>query len=480
MGLVINAAERFKPARGGDLSIVPAQVGNVSDWTLESAMSALDLLEQGDFSQAAALADAMGRDARIVSPLGTRIRALTARSEPFTVEAGGGHAQRAGSIAKRVDGVWWDIFPERVIKPVFRDTIMLGASVAKVEFKTLPSGILPVVHPLPLHNLRFDAYLDRWSYLTTTGPVPVTPGDGWILHLPDGARSWMMGAVRALTLPFIFGGYSERDWARFNEKHGLGILAIEEPASASTDPAGTNRFYSQLRNLGREGLLRLPQGRGNPPEGWKAAFLNPGKGTGDTFQDNLARQDTLKQVVLLGRDAATADKSLGGDGEAAVERVRGEYLASDAEPLATTLREQLLMQWLRLDVPNWDDALAPWPKWSVRSRVDLAARASTLATLAPVLSTLTDAGVDTEPLLAEFQLTKRADLDGDAKAEFYQYDLELGVVTINEARARKGLPPLPDGDRTIPEATAAAAPPPPPEVPDADPNAADQQPAADA
>jgi hypothetical protein len=36
-------------------------------------------------------------------------------------------------------------------------------------------------------------------------------------------------------------------------------------------------------------------------------------------------------------------------------------------------------------------------------------------------------------------------------AEIYAYDLEAGIVTRNEQLERKGLPPLPDGNETVPE-----------------------------
>lgn len=39
----------------------------------------------------------------------------------------------------------------------------------------------------------------------------------------------------------------------------------------------------------------------------------------------------------------------------------------------------------------------------------------------------------------------------DTGVKFFQYEIEGGIVTINEVRATKGLPPIPDGDLTLPE-----------------------------
>ncbi len=55
---------------------IPWTPGIKSSWSVSQVRSALRSLEDGDFSDAAQLVDAMGRDDRLTAVLQTRINAL--------------------------------------------------------------------------------------------------------------------------------------------------------------------------------------------------------------------------------------------------------------------------------------------------------------------------------------------------------------------------------------------------------------------
>jgi hypothetical protein len=429
--------------------IIPQTYYPQSNWTVGAVRSALDRHELGDLYDSARLVDWMGRDPRIHGDLGTRVRALAARSGlPFTVEPSNEADQRrAAAVAKQVSALWWNVLPEEVIAQLLADAIMLGVCVAMLEWDGPQRDRLHVM-PLPAHNLCWDEWAGHWYYQTRDGREVVTPGDGrWFLHLPHGQRSWMRGAVRPLGHLSVARYLSQRDWDRHCEKHGMPVLAVREPAFAQDDVSnGVAAFYDQFRNLGSETVLRLPQGSGAPGDGWEAKWLETTAQGWQSFQGRLARLDSDVSVVLLGRDAASADKALGGDGEAERGRVRIEYLASDAEPLTTSLRDQVWMPWGRVTQANWDDSLAPWGRWNTRPPADLSRRAATLSVLGDAIGKLTGQGVDPKPLIEEFQLTQIAGAKPQDPTPLYKYHFDFGIISRNEARERLGLPPVAGGD----------------------------------
>lgn len=396
-------------------AIVPLQASTpATEWTISGAKSAIQEHDAGRFHDSALLADSMGGDPQISGHLGTRVRALAARSGlPFTIEPGTGARRRADAVARQVEALWWDALPEAAIGAVLRDSIMLGVAVAQIEWiesKSASGAVqrLPRLRPLPAYGLEFQEWEQKWIYQTVNGPIEVTPNDGsWFLHLPQGELSWRHAAVRALWIPYLARVFCTRDWLRHAEVHAMPALAIKEPAFASDEvETQIGTFYQQFRNFGRETVLRLPQGSGDNADGWDAKWLELMSAGWESYQALLRRCDSDASMALLGRDVETTDKAVGGDSASAIERVRTEYLSADAEPLTTALREQVWMHWGRFNVPNWSDDLAPWGKWNTRPPVDLSRRASMLNTAADAIAKLLPLGANQNALLDEFQIPR--------------------------------------------------------------------------
>lgn len=372
--------------------------------------------ELGRFRLSARLADAMGRCPRISGALETRVRALTSRSAlPFAVETSDeGDGRKRSAAAERMRALWWNVCPEDATAPLLRDAIMLGAAVG---FNAWSDDWVPRLHWLPPHGLSFEDYaLDgtrrhTWVYTAADGKrYEVTPGDGtWFLYLPNGPRSWMQGRIRQLGIPWLMSTWTERDWARYNEKHGLPILSIDEPYNAQDDVEGSggangslaDAYYAQFKNLPNEAVLRNPQGQTKDEPGWSAKWLEPVSDTWTSFKDHLAHYGSLVDQSLLGRDSSAGPK--GGDGELATERVRVEYLSADAESFSTALREQVWKPDAEFNFGDRD--VAGWGRWNTRPPPDFASRASTLKALGEALEKLLPMGIDGGPIAEEFGLT---------------------------------------------------------------------------
>lgn len=408
-----------KPPRRAPIEALH-HIPSLSDWTVSGVKSAVRQHSCGHMRLSSQLCDAMETEPRIFGPLARRIDALASRSAlPFSVEASDeGDGRQREACRKRMAELWWKVCPETINTPVLRDGILAGGAVGYLTWAEGQQWI-PRLHWLPTHGLALEQYgLDgtrgpQWIYTTYGGErLVVTPGDGfWFLHLPYGPRSFMRGLVRPLGMLYIMATWTERDWARYNEKHGLPILEIDEPFWAQDDIEGEDgstssaaaEYYEQFKNLESEAVLRSPQGQDKEQGGFRARWLEPVAQSYQAFRQQLEMADGLFQSVILGRDGGKRSK--GGDGEANDEKVRVELLSTDAEGLSTSYRDQI---WKPFALYNYGDPdVAGWGRWTTRPPQDLELRASTLDKFGDALEKLEAHGVDTEPLLEEFGLKRK-------------------------------------------------------------------------
>lgn len=415
---------RSEPAtRPAPIRIESAWVDRVSTWTVATVRAALCAHEDGDFRTSASLADHVMRDPVIAGDVNTRCRALAAKSDPnFKVEPSiAGDGRKREAARKRCEALWWESCAEPTIFAIQRDAILLGVAVGRVWWDRDGSEWRPRLVHLPVHGLEFHEWDRRWTYTTRAGDsLEVTPGDGtWFLHAPYGDRSWMGGAIRQVAIPWLMRDYARNDWARFNERNGMPVLAIYEPTdarddvegAAGADGASTTAFYRGLRaKLGRDAVLRLPQGLSKDDVGWDAKWLElAGKGF-ETFGSQLDKLASEIHLALRGGDPSSGAR--GGDGELASEKLSGEYLAADAETLSTSIRDCV---WRPDAAYNLGDAdVAAWGRWNTRPAPDLASRASTLKTAGEAMTLLAPLGVDCKPVAEEFGLVVPGKLEAPA------------------------------------------------------------------
>lgn len=434
-----------------NLRIVPLLAGSPGKWSINRTRAALELHETGDFSESAQLADASKRFYRTRGAINTRTGALKSRGGlPFTVEPSDfGDRALAERVANDCRRAWWSVCPETTIAQIHEDAIQLEAAVGRIEWHTVRLDArtwwMPKLIHLPAYGLSYREDEGAWYYATREGPVKITPGDGdWFLHLPGRQRPNFGGAVMVNGPIHTYSSLTERGWLRFCEKHGLPMLGIKEPLSAQDDVGQVEKFYGQFKKIGSEPIVREPKG-GSAEEGWEVRWIEA-NGTGyQSLRGFLEYAGDAAEYTITGM-TPRGDQPRGGDGESVRERVRVEYLSSDAEPLTNSLRAQVWAPFGRFNYEGWEDEIAPWGRWDTRPPTDLKSRAETLTAASKAIADLRAQGIDVTPILEEFKLK----LDQSGRPQdpqpLYQYHFQFGVVTTNEARARLGLPPIAGGD----------------------------------
>ena len=406
--------------RPANVRIESAWTETTTDWTVARVRAAIRSHEDGHFAASAALCDEVMKDAMIAGDVNTRCSALASKSAiPFKVEPGGGDGRKRPVALQRCRDLWWEACRETTLRSIQRDAILAGVAVGRVWWTRTVTEWRPRLVHLPLHGLEFSEADRKWFYTTGDGQrLEVTPGDGtWFLHLPYGVRSWMGGAIRQLGELYLMRAFARRDMARFSERNGMPVLAVYEPSTALDDveraggaeSAETTAYYRGLRaKLGRDAVLRLPVPAERDRQGWDAKWLEL---TGQSFETFPKLLDTIAAEIhqaLLGRDPGASAK--GGDGELEAARVRVEYLAADAEPLSTSIRDCVWKPDVAYNIDPEDLELAAWGRWDTRPPPDLGARATTLRTLGEALEKLLPMGADAQPIGAEFGV------DGKLKA----------------------------------------------------------------
>lgn len=375
-------------------------------WTVPAVRAALLAHELGDFSASAQLGDQLRRDDRIFATLDTRV--LGALGLPYSTLPSDETDARsdAEKIARRVHSWWFRAFPESVLADVLRLVDIMGFAIGELLWheEWVPTsrnlGVYELRPRLRIHHpqfVRHDATRDAWFLLTEEGEVCITPGDGrWVLFAHGTDRPWMNGALRALALPWLIRTFGRRDWARRSEIDGIGVKKAKTPASIA--PEVLDKFLAQVRALGAESTLVLPDGYDFSID---ANQLSAAEG----FSRLIGACDTAITLALLGANLPTEAKS---GGSFALGKVQAEAqldrLEADVQMLGTVCREQIVKPWGRFNVERWADELAPWPFWDPTPPANLKDRAAALLTASQAITTLHRIGVEVTPVLEQFGL----------------------------------------------------------------------------
>jgi phage gp29-like protein len=383
------AQMRAAASPGRTVIIQQARVDQLTRWNVTSALSAIDEHELGDFSRSGQLIDSMGRDDKMSSTLNTRVRAIVgANGLDFTIAPPEGEAE---TLAKRCSAWWFDFLPDAALTQISADMVMAGVHISRVYWGAVESEWRPVrTERWHTRNIRWDEDQQRFVVRTANDELVVEPGDpNWLVVSPGGSRSWMCGAVRALGLAYVMRAFIWRDWARFNERHGLPVIAITEPHGV--DESKKKQFYDSVRRMGSTGFVRLPQSGINTGFGFD--YKEAKDQAHATFQAFRKDLDIAISVCLLGQNL-TSEATGGSLALGRVQdRVRADYLEADTEGLSTSLRAQILVPYCRFNVPGFRDAQAPWPTWNTSVPVDRAVEADTFGKIADAVKVFQSTGM---------------------------------------------------------------------------------------
>lgn len=397
-----------KPSGPHHYRDIPLTGADVVD-DVHRVFSALAQLAAGSMFQAGALADAMMADDRIHGVVTTRLDALAAL--PLEVTA----RSKKKKALRRADQVT-DEFSKWVPNPELKRILfwgrLLNLGIGEILWRrrTVIGASSERSYWVPKVKAWDPRYAFwRWDtrsfwMVTLDGMVELTPGDGhWILFCPYGyARGWMSALIRPLGRPFLWRGWSTRDWARYSEVHGLPIKKVNVPAEATVEDKEI--IKRDLQTLGSEGVIRLPKGT-DAQSGYDIDLLEPTAQSFEGFARFIDKADECISVTILGQNLTTSAKTGGSYALGDIHsQVKKDKIETDAKDLGECLDEQLIRPWAGY---NFDDEqLGPSVRWSTKAIEDRAQNAKTMLTLGQGVQACLQAGfnIDHEKVAKAFQL----------------------------------------------------------------------------
>lgn len=442
-----SEAESVKPfgtPPSGEIADQPVTIW--SEWTILAIKRGVTTLLLGNFGPAAMLTEAMLGDDRIQSAVNGRVKGTTKCDAVFTpAEEAGGE-----EVAEALEALWPEMVPEETLEALITWFTFLGFALAEqvweareLKGRTYWVQRLKVWHPLYIY---FDNTRRQYVAIAQDGIIYIEPGDPkWLLITPWGYRSWIRGAVRSCSIPWVVRQYALRDWGRFSEKHGLPLLVAKVPAQSSAEDKA--RFYGSIKNLGAETGIQIPTQGGKDAAAFDVQLLEAKDTSWEAFPGLIQACDQSITLAIRGTNLTT---QVDGGSYAAAQTHADEdsdLAISDRKKLATALRAQLIKPFV---LYNFGKASLVPGLTFVSPESDPAAEAKVLLDVANAVSIFRNAQVplNVEELAQKFGIPLK-DLPPETKAE-EQSVIPLtpsdtaAITTVDEARQRGlKLPPWP-------------------------------------
>jgi phage gp29-like protein len=439
---------------------VPAkelQYRQIADgWTPKMVKAAFTQAESGSMLLLADLVETMFTDDRISGVLKTRTHGLLGLPLHFE---GGTEEQRlelAGPSGSST-GLWDDMVDEAEAAKLQAWGLVAGVGLA--QRIPMPRRIgEPQRYSLETWSprwLQYDAMGSsgsHWRINTRNGTKPLIPGVQWVLYTPYGSkRPWASGEWRALAFPWLLKHFALEDRANHSEVMGTPTRVGKAPQGATE--RGRQTFQAQIKALGRNGTLVLP-------EGWEYSITEAAGRTWEIYSEGIKWADEAITIVLAGQ-IVTTEGSQGFSSGNVQDQIKGDLLRFDAKALGKCLNKQFLGPW---SFANTGTYVAPLPCWNTERPVNLMNQATAWSTLSTAVPKLNEAmaadgiAIDTKALAGKYMIPVK---------ELPPKETEVGaivlaptsqdvIVSVNEGRAVLKLPPKTGGEITITEAKAKA------------------------
>lgn len=345
-------------------------VAALGAWSVPNIISALAAMQMGQFSQAALLTEAVLGDGRVQAALNGRIKGVTMRHLHT-------HAAKGDSGRKYADWtewMWRRVFTDELLDQLMTWSTFMSFCLCEVCWDTAEREdeevwvpYLKIWHPL---YMWYDIVSRRYVAITTEGAVFIDPEDPkWWNFTPWGSyRGWIRGALRPCAPLWIARQYALRDEMRFSEVHGLPTKIIKAPAQA--DARDKQRMFSQVRNMGANSTMLLPQQTGPDGTGWEYSLVEAKDRAWEVFGDLIDQCDREIQQVIRGTNLTSEVQG----GSYAAAQVHADedsaYAASDCQKLCQAAMRlvQMFLGYnfgaadlapsLRLEPPDNQDKLA--------------------------------------------------------------------------------------------------------------------------
>lgn len=414
--------------------------GIKSTWTVADVRAALLQHEQGSFSQTAQLVDAMWRDDRI--PVLVEGRARGMLGLPLVCQPPPGHEDDPYAQKLADDWTAWyeRVFPLDHQVRALVDLIMFGFALCQVTWERADLGQWePRVWNEQAGYVYWDEARMGYNYVTRDGTVPIVPGDGrWILF-EMGDRGYLRGAVRGLALFWLIRQQAWFDWARWSERHGMPLLLAKYPVQVADDEA--DEFWDDIRALGRDASVMLPQGVGPNGEGYDLGLLEAKDRGYGGFKDLLDETARAFSIRLLGQNLTT-EVDGGSFAAASVHKtVKREVLQGDERGFHLDVRDQLVRPVSEMMVAG-GARVAPVVGRDLEPPEDMRAEAETINVLSLGVERLASIGLPIDVAVIAERFSVPLVPGSQVGQPLFGYHLEYGLFTLNQAKARLGLPPV--------------------------------------
>lgn len=357
----------------------------VSRWTPQAIQSALANHAVGHFGAAAMLIETLFGDDRVQATLGSRTGALFGQKVQHTPGTG----DAAAECADAWQAQWQKLTGQGVLFEIKRWAIMNGFMVAEILYDTSVTPWRQYLKPWSPMFIRYDSMRRCLMAQTRDGEVEIVPGNGkWFVHAPFGLyRGWIHASVRAIADKWLIKQLAWRDWARFNERHGLPIIKAYVPAAG--DARQKANFVASMRTMGQEAVVGLPQ---NVDEtGYDLELLEARDRAWETFQGTVEAVDRSIILTIKSQNLTTEVE----EGSLAAARQHGNVeqvtLQFDNATFAQDLYEQVARPFALFNFGDADAATRS--DWDTTPREDYVAKVQTLSAFASSLVALRNAGI---------------------------------------------------------------------------------------
>jgi hypothetical protein len=430
--LGISAYEPAKPNYAGpseaDMEKLRRQFGGQfqprartrTRWYLSDLEMAEYLADGGDMSWASQLMTAARKDGMVSGILSTRTSGLVRLPKRFR---GDGEVIAALELGHdQVRSVFDEMLPATDLGQVAADGELIGVGVG--ELVPVDGRDYPVAVRLDPQFLRYRWDESCWYFLSNTGPIPITPGDGrWILHTPGGRIApWQHGLWRAIGRCYI-----RKEHAQLHKDEWEAKLA--NPARVAYAPTGSveaqkDTFFKQVMAWGVNTVFGLTPG-------YEVKLLESNGRGFESFIKTIADQNQEITICLAGQ-TVTTDGGTGFSNADIHKSIRADLIKATADALAFTINTQVIPAFV---LRRWGEAaLATKPcvvEWDVAPPKDRTAEATALNTFALAVKALDEALVthgrelDIDALCSRFGVPVRGDADGNGVPDVDQTKLAI-------------------------------------------------------
>jgi phage gp29-like protein len=448
-----------RAARIDTTAFVPAPIRSIQDWVPDDLRAAVAVSDTGDLRVVADLWSAIMGDDRAQSVMRTRVLALIGAKVDFAEQ--GEDKRPLRSAEASLD--WRLMFPAPELEELLTWLDGVGVALGEMvwteedprtglEIARIRNGRnVPRLKVWNPRCLRKDVLGDqKWRVRLADGTEQViTPGDSkWILLAAGGARPWTRGLWRALGPLWLLKLFARDDLAAASEKFAKGVLAAT--CSTGSTPEDRKDLADQIRDMGRECVIALP-------EGWDLKVVQLNAGFEDIYIKQMDLANQSMAITAVGSNLPTEVKGGQGTGATLQGKVRQDYLEADAERAESELHAQGLRPWAEINFGNAE--LAPRPHYAVDPPEDRSALATTWKLVADFIRTAHETGmpVNVSEVMARFKMPVDEQANLTNLPPLFAYDYAAGIPTINEVRERKGLVAVPWGHERTTASNAAPA-----------------------